>query len=450
MRRMLNRLITFLVVPCLLVACVAPEVAQQAAETAKPTAAPASRQAPGAKPDVIICLIDTLRKDHLGCYYYPLDTSPNIDALAKEGVIFRDLVPMSSWTRPSIATMLTGTMDYTHHALSMEDHLREGLPSLARTLRDAGWFTRSIVTNPAVGGTFGFGRDFESHTDVGAGRPVVTAREDLEAVELALEAIAQAGEKPLFMYLHLMAPHREYQPPAEFRDLFMPETFVGTRPQVRVQKELALYDAEIRFADHSFGRVVRALKDAGRYDNAIIVVLSDHGEQFMEHGELAHANSMYGEELNVPFVLKLPGNAHAGFEVGTLVQMADVAPTLLDVLGLRAEGMDGRSLMPLVALEGSFEPRPAFARLRFSQRHLFMARAGSLKLIRNVARGEEFWFDLNTDPQELMPMLSMPEGAEGIRAAAEEFAARPVPAMGAASPPLTEEQRKDLEAMGYL
>lgn len=268
-----------------------------------------------ARPDVVIFLIDTLRKDHLGCYGYPINTSPNIDAFAQDAVQFRQLIPMSSWTRPSVASLLTGTMDFTHHALSPEDHLAEGLPSLPTTLKAAGWQTHAAVANPEVGANYGFAAGFDTYADLWQGRQKFGWEDDAKVLSRALEHLAPAGDAPLFLYLHLIAPHRNYEPRPGTEEAFVPEQFVGTRREAQVQRERALYDAEIHGADAEFGRLIAALRTAGRYDNALIVLLSDHGEQFMEHGERAHANSLHFEELGVPLLIKLPGNAHRGTRV---------------------------------------------------------------------------------------------------------------------------------------
>lgn len=403
------------------------------------------------QPDVLIVLIDTLRQDHLGCYHYPLDTSPNIDRFAEDAVRFYAMVAMSSWTRPSVATLLTGLMDYTHHALSVEDHLRPGLPSLARTLEQDGWETHGITVNPVIGLEYGFGADFQWYEEVFSEKGETFADADADAVNRAVAAIEHARGRPLFLYLHLMSPHREYTPPPEYADLFMPDAFVGTRTQTRVMEDMALYNAEIRYSDDQFARVIQALKDAGRYEDALVVVLSDHGEQFMEHGDLAHGRSLHYHEILTPLIIKLPGNARAGGVVRPIVQMADVAPTLLEALAIAVPTvMEGRSLMPLITLEGLFSPKPAFARLRGSDRHLYMAQTLDVKYIYDVLLDQGFWYDLYQDPLELNPLLAAPDDDDALREFAEEQAAIPVPDPGAEAPALTDGQREQLEALGYL
>jgi len=404
------------------------------------------------RPDVLIYLIDTLRQDHLSCYNYPLNTSPNIDRFAEDAIRFFSLIPMSSWTRPSVATLLTGVMDYTHHALSQEDHLREGLPSLAKTLEMGGWTTHGITSSCVITSAFGFGGDFQWYEEILLPNNLPLPEADVKAVDRAVAAITEADkENPFFMYLHVVAPHRDYEPPAEYKNMFMPERFVGTKDQTRVMQDMAYYDAEIRFSDDQFARVIQALRDTGRYENTLIILLSDHGEQFMEHGELAHAKTLHYHELEVPFLVKLPGNAHAGQEVRHIVQMADVAPTVLNAVGLNIPTqMEGRSLMPLITLEGTFPPKPAFARLRIDDRHLYMSQTLDLKYVYDVVRQQGQWYDLQEDYLEMRPLFTPPEGGEALRAFAEEQAAKPVPDKGVVSPPLTKVQTEQLEALGYL
>lgn len=403
------------------------------------------------RPDVIVYLIDTLRKDHLGCYGYPLPTSPNIDAFAADAVKLRDFTPMAAWTRPSVTSLLTGTMDYTHHALSPEDHPREGLPSLAKTLGEAGWETQAQMVNPAVGSEAGYGKDFSWHTDVWRDRQPVGWETDAIAVEAAIKATEAAGGREQFLYLHTMAPHRDYQPHEDFTDRFMPDRFVGTRTQVRTQKDLALYDAEIATADRHFGEFIAALKAQGRYDNALIVLLSDHGEQFMEHGEMAHSNSLHFAEMGAPCLIKLPGNRHAGTEVREVTRIADLMPTMLEVLGLPIPaGVDGRSLLPQLTRSAVLPALPAFARLRIGKKFQYMAQTEALKYLHDIVTGNIFWYDRENDPMELAPMTRPPAGGEDLQKFAEEMASKPVPEKGAASPPLSPSEQSDLKALGYL
>jgi arylsulfatase A-like enzyme len=403
------------------------------------------------KPDVLVYLIDTLRMDQLGCYHYPLDTSPQIDVFARDATTFRNLVPMSSWTRPSVASLLTGTMDYTHHAISSDDHLRKGLPSLAASLADAGWETHAFVCNPAVSASYGFFADMHTHLDLGGAPNSKAAEDDALAVDRALATIAAAQGQPLFLYVHTMAPHRNYEPGPAYADLFMPDRFVGSREQVRLAKELALYNAEIRFSDDQFARIIQALKAAGRYDNALIVLVSDHGEQFMEHGERAHAKSLHFSELGVPLLVKLPGNTGAGNTVRHVVQMADVAPSILSALGLPVPpAMEGRSFLPLISLQGSYPPLPGFARLRTHGRHFYAARTPTLKFIHDVTLDESTWFDLEADPLEVRPLRKPPPEGEALKAFADAIAAKPIPEAGSTSPPLSPQQREQLDALGYL
>ena len=352
------------------------------------------------KPNVLIVLIDTLRLDHLGCYDYPLDTSPAIDRLAQDAIRFWHLMPQSSWTRPSVASLMTSTYPSTHGTQDMFDVMRPGLPSLAEALERAGYESHGLVTNAQCLPLWGFGGGFSRYVDVETIAPVAEDTRDGRAVDAALATLRQVAGRPWFLYLHLMAPHAPYTPPAPYGTAFMPDRFVGTPPEVRLQKEMARYDGEIAYADAQVGRLLEALKALGLYDEALIILVSDHGEQFMEHGKQGHGGSLFEEELGVPFIVKMPRGVHAGEERKQLVQMIDIGPTVLDIVGAPPEGrFQGRCLRDLIE-QDPIEDRVGYASLRFYGSSLRAAKTRSLKYIHNVLKQEPTWYDLANDPHE--------------------------------------------------
>jgi len=352
------------------------------------------------KPNVLIVLIDTLRLDHLGCYYYPLDTSPAIDRLAEDSIRFWRLMPQSSWTRPSVASLMTSTYPSAHGTHDMFDVMRPGLPSLAAALGRAGYESHGLVTNAQCLPLWGFGDGFSRYVDVETTNAVAVDTRDGRAVDVALATLRQAVGRPWFLYLHLMAPHAPYAPPAPYSTAFMPDRFVGTRPQIRLQKEMARYDGEIAYADAQMGRLLEALKTLGLYDDTLIILVSDHGEQFMEHGEQGHGKSLFEEELRVPFIMKMPHGANAGEERKQLVQMIDIGPTVLDIVGALPEGrFQGRCLRDLIEHD-PIEDRVGYASLRFYGHSLRAAKTRRQKYIHDVLRQEPTWYDLENDPHE--------------------------------------------------
>ncbi len=350
--------------------------------------------ATGTPPNVLVVMIDTLRQDHLSCYGYARATSPVIDALAEDGIRFDTLVPQSSWTRPSVATLLTGCYPGTHGAIDRDTPMRDGMPSLVEHLRDGGYETHAIMMNPSVLPTWNIGTDFDRLVDLVA--PVAEETDDGIAVQAAIDTIANTSGRPWFLYLHLMGPHDPYLPPAPYDTMFSGDGDYPPETQALVNQ----YDGEIAYTDAQLGRLFAALKGRGLYDDTLIVVLSDHGEQFGEHGDIGHGHSLYQEELRVPFVVKLPGQAHAGTSKAALVEMAGIAPTLLATLGLPAEPrFQGVSFAGLLAGDAA-TTQLGYAALHLGRKSMDMARNTTAKLIRDHASDRMAYFNLVQDPHE--------------------------------------------------
>jgi arylsulfatase A-like enzyme len=210
---------------------------------------------------------------------------------------------------------------------------------------------------------------------------------------------ADPGRPPFFLYAHTTDPHAPYTPRQPFRDRFAAgvDPAAGAIDQVLdisanrkpapegVEDDLVdLYDGEIAFNDHQFGRLVDELKRLGLYDSTLIVLLSDHGEEFREHGGWEHGKTLYGEQLRIPLIVKLPGGAAAGREIARVADQVDVLPTILDAVGLEPpEDVDGHSLLPYLDEPGgglAFS-EPSYAYLRLEQKRLRSVAAGGWKLI---------------------------------------------------------------------
>lgn len=362
------------------------------------------------KPNVLLLLIDALRYDHLSCYYYPQKTSPNIDALAAESTQFWNLVPQSSWTRPSVASLLTATYPNTHGVYDKLDCLRPNLPSLAHALIQGGYEAHGFMTNSCCLPVWGIGLDFNRYVDVSMGK----GGDDKQAIDKVIETLGNTAGRPWFYYVHLISPHHPYEPPKPYREKFMPASFPGTRPQVRAQRDMALYDGEIAYVDGQAGRLFESMKRAGLYENTLIILLADHGEQFMEHGNSGHGNSLFEEELRIPLLIKLPGQ-HAASEAKQFVEMVDVAPTILDLLGLPAEkGFEGASFRALLEKKGSYSKEQVYSCLRMDGNSLRMAKNREVKYILNVVTGESSWYDVRNDLQEMWPRQTPLAGGEDL------------------------------------
>ena len=320
-----------------------------------------SRKYPCPDCNVILISIDTLRADHLGCYGYPADTTPNIDEFSKHGVLFRTAIAHAPSTTPSHASIFTSLLPVHHGALRARQRpIAEAVKTMAEILRDAGYRTISFNGGGQVAAMYGFGRGFE-----------IYAREP--------GSIAQNVEKPtywrqrnpdakFFMFLHTYEVHAPYQPDPRFMEMFdadytgelddkiLPRLLININDgTVAIDEEdvrhiVHAYDAEIRSMDLAFARLVRYMARNKLFDDTIVIFTSDHGEEFGEHAQMGrHSHALYDEVLRVPLIIRLPGRKFAGTIVDRQVRGIDILPTVTDLLDLEhLDQFDGSSLTPLM------------------------------------------------------------------------------------------------------
>lgn len=398
---------------------------------------------------VILILIDTLRRDHLGCYGYDRPVSPTIDSLAAAGTIFDNAVSQAPWTRPSVASMFASR--YPRNLGILAEDFRQVLPErhtvLAEMFRKEGYTTAAIVANVHLKPYFGLHRGFDSH--------VFKMKRADELTDVAIDWIAGRRDLPFFLYLHYADPHSpyvsherfdflpgydgavfedpqtifrregvhsgdpsslkgnaetEYSPPAETRRLSGPE----------LDKMVALYDGEIRFVDYHLGRLFGRLRELDLDDGALIVITSDHGEEFRDHGGYFHGYTLYGEQLRVPLIFSRPS---AGLRRG-LARLVDIAPTLCEVCGIptssrwtgaslagrffpepgsaddTATGASKREDTPGGFASKTSEKKYAVGETMFRGEHRISLRHGAGKVIYDARLDEWTYFDLKTDPEE--------------------------------------------------
>lgn len=440
--------------------------------TAVAAGAPADAAAAWAAPEIVspadaddgwnllFVSLDTLRADRLGSYGHDRPTSPALDALAARGVRFATAVAQAPWTRPSHRSMLTGLYPVSTHGLVS--------PTLAEVLWRAGHRTTAITGGGQIAPRFGFDRGFESYRiDRWEERPASV----VEAFE------ANRGRRQL-VFLHTYRVHDPYRGDAFTAGLprgRLGETF-GEHDWRALDKELtaeerryveALYDSGIVELDRAMGELLDGLDERGFLERTIVVVTSDHGEQLWEHGGWRHGQNLYDEQLLVPLLLYLPPALarELGVEPGTVVErqveLVDLYPTLLDLLGVEREHrVQGRSLVPLLA-GGELEPRDAFAEntnIKAFERKAF--RSERFKFIKSIPRGgarakgaEEGHelYDLRRDPGELTDVsASHPEVVRLLEQRLEALGASLEGLDEELPADLDPELRKQLEALGYL
>jgi arylsulfatase A-like enzyme len=313
-------------------------------------------------PSLILISLDTLRADHLGAWGYARETSPNLDAFMREGLVFERAIAPSSWTTPSHATLLTGEHPSVHGAGSPLGHrLQSRFTTLAELLRGQGHLTAAFTEGAAVAGQLGFHQGFDSYANGCEEIPHPQGAAE-QTFARATEWLERHGDRPFLLFVHTYEIHWPYRSPAPYSDLFQEDgadrldphdaqdTEFLRKPLTDAQKAgvVAAYDAGIAYTDAVVGRFLAQLRERGVLDHAIVVIFSDHGEAFWEHGAPMHGLSLYDEEIHVPLFIRLPGADPPRGRVERQVALADVFATAIDLSGLDHEvPADSKSLRPL-------------------------------------------------------------------------------------------------------
>ncbi len=307
----------------------------------------------GARPDIVVIVLDATRADHAGSTYgYSRETMPIIDQLADDAMVFSRVFAQAPYTTCSVPTMFTGLSWGVHGVVEGRDRLPDGEETLAESLQAAGYQTLGITATPNNSERLGMAQGFDEFVQLWEGANWRTSIDPMFAVK-RLQARLEQGldEKPLFLMLHLVPPHAPYTPPGSFRLWSDPEyngpcdgtngylkTIRGHQETVSpadLNELIGLYDGNLRHSDAAVGRILEALESAGRLDRAVVVVTSDHGEAFFEHGHLDHNTTVYDEMLRVPLIVLLPDFLQAQLvDSSRLISLEDLTPTLLGLAGL--------------------------------------------------------------------------------------------------------------------
>jgi arylsulfatase A-like enzyme len=408
-------------------------------------------------PDVVLVTLDTTRPDRLGVYGSRAGTSPVIDAFARESRVFERAWSTSPWTLPSHASLLTGKHPTSHgahfDARAGDARLSETLEkrlydpvrvnrlgdehtTLAELLEARGHATAVFAGGPWLAPPFGLLQGY-AHRD--AGVSTYAGRSATELTDAALAFVAATPrERPLHLLINYFDPHDPYDPPAPFR----PDGDAS---------DLALYDAEIRYMDQELLRLFDGLRAAGRYDDAVIVLVSDHGEAFGEHGFRWHGNWHFEELLRMALLVRLPGGRNAGQRVLDPVSSVDLLPLLADELGLDLpDGVEGVPVGSRELVLAESFPDPMAIRMHGPEhdRGLVTAIRWPWKLTVST-RGLRRLHRLDTDPGEQRQLL--PKAAPGLAAELAAARAALVPPRRADRPEGVEAQtRERLRELGYI
>lgn len=398
---------------------------------------PARTSEAGGQDNVVFLItIDSLRADTLSCYGSTKVQTKNIDSLASDGVVFSTAISASSWTLPSVASIMTGVSPAVHGATAWQKRLPDDFKTLAEYFKDAGYHTVAVGQNPVLDAARNVSQGFDEyqwistetrHPGVSLGRGIlglfhkhVLEPTTEQITRMAIARLGLAAQGPTFYWIHYYDPHMPYTPPARYMDEAGSGKSYGSEfddiERVRMgrfatnQPERdwikSLYEGEVRFVDDEIGRLLSAIKEMGLYERAAIVLSSDHGEEFWDHGGFEHGHSMHQELLRVPLIIKRSGPASAG-RVDATVGTEGLTPTILELAGLPCDAAAMTSTSFAAYLKSELPAPPArsvssFGTLYFEK--LEAVTAPEYKYIRSVDFTKEEFYDRTLDPLELHPL----------------------------------------------
>ena len=390
-----------------------------------------------ARPNVVLISIDTLRSDRLPAYGYGGVETPAIDRLAADGVLFERTYTHVNVTLPSHASLFTGLLPAEHGVRDNAGYrLGHAAPTLAETLRRHGYATGGFVSSYVLRAATGIDRGFDVYDDgvrFETGRDLgELQRPGAQTLDAASDWVGEAAGTPFFLFLHLYEPHAPYNPPAPFAERYGDP-----------------YDGEVAAADAVVGALIRRLEDLGLYRDTLVILLSDHGEGLMNHGEMDHLILIYREVLQVPLIIKLPGGKRAGERVPVNAQLGDVAPTVYSFLGLEQPvsltGVDLLGLEEAPPAEASRQilSESVYPRIHFGWSDLASIVEGDLHFIESP---EPELFRLSQDPGERNNVIQEERAAARRMRSALEAIDRSLTSPVEYDP----ETRRRLESLGYL
>jgi arylsulfatase A-like enzyme len=416
---------------------------------------------------LVVVSLDTLRADRLGLYGYARATSPTLERFAEHAFVFENAVAPANATTAS------------HHALFQSRSAgaalaaRDAAPTLAQMLSQHGFRTAAFTGGGTLSRAAGFARGFDRWDEHGP--------ELAQSLSGALDFLDEAARRDgrAYLFVHCFDVHLPYDPPPPYDTLFAPDyrgsvTGRASLPLLRGVRRIfeqaqrpdpprldaadrakisALYDGEIARTDATLASLFARLDAPDLRGDTLVVILSDHGEEFWDHGSVLHAHTLYQELLHVPLLLRVPAEEPEARRIAQRVSLVDVVPTLLELLALPAPpGLSGRSLVPL--LRGEAAPsQPVFAEGFAFDARLQAVIDGDWKLIRDLRTGALALYDLAADPGEQRDLAaSRPEERERLRALldAEFGGGHPAQDPLALPAPLEPETRERLRALGYL
>lgn len=324
-----------------------------------------TRRRPKNALNFILISLDTLRARNLGTYGYPLNTSPFLDELAdREAIVFEKAFTTAATTRPSHMSMFTGLLPSVHDLTTGLIPLSKKLVTLPEILWEAGYETQAVTEDAWVAGYWGFSRGMNSYREnLSAELSRSTGQVDI-MVDQALEWLEQNSNKKFFLFLHTYQVHNPYKPPAAYQNLFVPYVYDGKTYENEEElpnhlRQMRDYDREIRYTDDELRRLFKGFRELGLDRTTVVLITSDHGEEFLEHGYLLHSAHLYEEILRVPLIVWGPAVIGRPRRIPVQVSIVDLMPTILDLADLPIpKGLQGISLASAIRDEGVLTQTP--------------------------------------------------------------------------------------------
>ncbi len=385
---------------------------------------PEVRPPAGAPPrahNVLVYLIDTLRADKLRAYDAGTRVrTPGLDRWVSGATVFERAQTQENWTKPSVATLLSGLLPWEHTATTGEAVVPGSVRLLSEHLRELGFHTGAFVANGYVSDKFGFQQGFRTFRNyIREGR---RTQAEFVAADVLEWLDDRPEDEPFFLYVHTIDPHVPYMPPAELLAEYDPEPYdgpvdfgrdrtllekikvgsipLGARDRRRLE---ALYDGEITYHDTHLAAILDGLERRGLADDTVVVITADHGEEFFDHDSVGHGHSVWQELLHVPLIVRVPGLTEGDARVPDAVGLVDVMPTVLDALGREApEDLSGRSLLGLLRGEAESAPPVAVSGFMNGWRTVLVGRH---KLVHRTAQHVSV-YDLGADPDERRDLVA--------------------------------------------
>ncbi|MBD3236391.1 MAG: sulfatase-like hydrolase/transferase [Candidatus Eisenbacteria bacterium] len=446
--------------------------------------------------NLLFLTIDALRADHLGLYGYHRPTSPNIDALGAQSLVFDHCISQGNSTELSMGAVFTSLYP-SMHSVKRYGHIASALPheveTLAEHLRDAGLSTSGLMNNPFIKREWGLSQGFmhldEFHVGceellpmtyllkVGLRRTferIPQTRSIPRASVMAEEGIAQLREladRPFYLHVHFMDVHHPYIPPKSYQEMFTSPGAARTEavefwrrgwrlfneipadPQAigtaEVRRIIDLYDGCIRYADEQIARLLAELEALGIADRTLVILTADHGDEFLEHGDIFHKSPfLYDELIHVPLIVRHPAFPEP-LRIPQIVRHIDLMPTLLEVFDLPpSPAAQGRSLLPLFDASGPWLPVAAYSE---SYQFMGVRTRGHKLMIDRTADGAAYCFDLREDPGERVNIYGQAGPCDSLEVELNKFLLKiSVPPAGRPGRELDERTQEQLRSIGYM